>query len=126
MPLFAKKVCTILASVELGFNDFGAEGVREICSMLLFNRSLSALGLAGNGLGAVYAPSVFLSMSRALKRNKTLTSIDLASNDMSGKDEAGLELLIRALAQSTSLTDVEMCWSGVNGAAVGRFTTSTM
>ena len=42
VQLFAKKVCTILASVELGFNDFGAEGVREICSMLLFNRSLSA------------------------------------------------------------------------------------
>jgi hypothetical protein len=32
------KVCMSLTAVDLAFNDFGAEGIKALASMLLFNR----------------------------------------------------------------------------------------
>ena len=101
-----------LTSLDLGFNDIGAEGAAWLAPSLVLMAQLTSLNLNGNWLGAVgvaaLAPSLAL-MAR-------LTSLDLGDNAIGDAGAASLAPSLALMPQLTSL-DLELNDFGTAGAA---------
>lgn len=87
-----------IEEIDLGGNNIGTEGAREIaillrgifsliyCSLLLDNKSITNMDLRDNNIQS----EGLLSIAISLRDNNTLTNIDLKSNRIGNHGAAGL------------------------------------
>ena len=85
------------STINLGYDDIGAEGAKYVAEALKVNTSLTEIRLYSNNIGAEGAKYV----AEALKVNTSLTEINLAGNNIG---DEGAKYVAEALKVNTSLT----------------------
>ncbi len=69
----ALKINNTLTTIELGYNDIGVEGAKDVAEALKINKTLTTIHLERNYIGSEGAKY----LAWALEINKTLTTIHL-------------------------------------------------
>ena len=91
--------CYFYSTINLRWNNIGAEGAKYVAEALKVNTSLTEIHLDGNNIGAEGAKYV----AEALKVNTSLTKIHLGGNNIGAE---GAKYVAEALKVNTSLTEI--------------------
>jgi hypothetical protein len=98
-------------TLDLGYNNIGAEGGKLIAKALEKNTTLTTLDLSGNKIGDDGAKLI----AKALEKNKTLTTLGLSGNKIGAE---GAKLIAKALEKNKTLTTLNLNFNeiGAEGA----------
>ncbi|CAN0200521.1 unnamed protein product [Pylaiella littoralis] len=94
-----------IETLDLAYNPVGAEGLRRLSAFLFRNTRVETLGLRGCEIQPDGVKSGIYSLAQSLCANGTLTSLDLAANEL---DEYAGQELAHALVKNKTLAEMDL------------------
>ncbi len=92
---------TSITSIDLQYNNIGAEGAIALAEALKYNTSVTSIKLSSNKIGDEGA----IALAEALKSNTSVTSIALWKNNIGAE---GARALAEVLKYNTSITSIKL------------------
>jgi Ran GTPase-activating protein (RanGAP) involved in mRNA processing and transport len=104
LQALARRPTLTKLSLVLASNDLGSAGLAELAPALYRNTSIKVLDISANCLSDMESATLLRDI---LRRNKTITTLDLSRNDF-GQTTGAVECIADGLGSNSTLTEIDL------------------